>query len=347
MALPLLATAGLKGLGSLASGLIGSNAKKKAEEAQRAALAKYVQDMQNNALSPEDYVADYEQLNAADLEFYDPQMEVAEQMGDTELANITLDPTFKQAQMDALAAMTRRGQEGLTIEEEVARNEIMNAAGAANQGAQGAVLQQAARQGRLGAGDTLAAQMAAAGSAYSGAAQEAQNLAAQRDRRAMEAVLQSGNMAGNIRGQDYSEAANVAQARDSINQFNTKYRADANTRNVGATNRAGEGRAGVLRNVTTGNLDLRNKQADQLVGGRGKAADYQNVISRTKYDAASGEADRSRTGADNTSKAISGGINTGIDILNKTNLFGDSEPTENKDLTKKVQSSTNPYGVRS
>ncbi len=333
-------------LGGIAGGITGLFGANKQKQLEQEALANYIKSLEEqNVLSAEDYVADYEQLDPELLDFYDPVEEQAIQMGDTARAGITLDPAFKQAQMDALGALTRRGEEGLTLEEEAARNEIVNSAGVANRGAQDAIMQQAARQGRLSGGDMLNAQMNAAGGAYDRASREASDLAVQRDNRALQAVLGGGEFATSLRNQDYGEQSDTANARDTIAQFNANLSSGANQRNVAATNQAGETQASALRDVTKGNLGIRNTQADQLVQGKVSSTAAQNAKAMDIANAQRGGANKSAAQAGQAGQNIGkmiGGLTTEKNLGAIGSLFGgnDIKAKENEELTKKLQKSS-------
>ena len=63
------------------------------------------------------------------------------------------------------------------------------------------------------------------------------DIAANAQKRSLEAIMNSGNMGGAIRGQDYSEAAAKAAAADKINQFNAQNRMQAGMYNNDIANK--------------------------------------------------------------------------------------------------------------
>lgn len=308
----------IPGVGSLAGGVLGGiagffggNKQKKLEEE---ALRRYNKTLLESQLTPEDYISAYEELNPEDLQFYDPKLEQSIQLGDTAMAGITLDPAFKQAQMEALASLSRRGQEGLTLSEEAARDELVGAANVANKGAQGAIMQQAARQGRLNAGDTLAAQLSAAGGTYGRAAQEAADLAKQRDERAMQAILNSGQFASNLRSQEYGEKSDVAKARDIINQYNANLASGTQQRNVAAQTLAAQNKSNLQNQATIGNLGLRNLKADQLVKGKQAVQQDTRNIAKSQYGGSMNQAQYAGQQGENIGNMITK-VGTGVGNL--------------------------------
>lgn len=255
-------------IGGSLGGMLDGDPNKKANAAKLEALRRQEQAYRDQImLNPEDYVADYQEIDPELLSYYTPEMEAAEQVGDTALAGIQTDPALKQQQMQALSKLAARADQGLTLGDLAARNELMDSAGQANRGAQEAVLQSMARRGQLGGGQELAARMAAAQGSYGDSAKEMQALAAARENNALQAALQSGNLAGSMRDQDYGEQATAAKARDAIAQFNLNQRANVQQRNVGSKNEAAQGSADLRNQAYTTNLGLTNKQADQRVSG--------------------------------------------------------------------------------
>jgi hypothetical protein len=318
----------IPGLVSAGSGLVGGLVDlfsgQSAERQRQQADAETIKALQNMArLDPEDYVADYQDINLADLEFAEAPTEESIQLGDTAMAGIQLDPSYKQAQMEALAALQRRGEQGLTLEEEAARNEIVGAAGIANRGAQEAIMQQAARQGRLSGGDALAAQLATAGQSYDSAARQAAELAASRENRALQAALGAGEFAGNVRSQEFGEQSDVARAKDAIASFNARMKEGQQQRNVDRQYGAAQQKAAGRTQAKLQNLAQRNTQADQQVQGRIGSNAQQRQMQASIADVKSGAGQRAadRTAAQGASigNMISGLGSTAADLYTDYN----------------------------
>lgn len=285
-------------VGGALGGIADGDPNKKAKQAQMDALKRQEQAYLNQIfLNPEDYVVDYEKVNADELAYYRPELEVAEQLGDTELAKIQLDPAYKQAQMQALARLNQRAEQGLTVEEEAARNNIMRNLEASNRGAQEAVVQSMARRGQLGSGTELAARMGASQGEYSEAARQAENLISERNKRALQAALESGNLAGNLRQQEYGEKTDLAKARDAMAEFNLRQRAGVQQRNVGEKNVAGKSAADLRNDAYYKNLGMTNTQAQQRVAGLKDTTAARNTANLNAVGAA---VDTSRTGLEHS-----------------------------------------------
>lgn len=265
-------------IGGVAGGLMGAfGGGESPEEAQRRALKKYLEKIRGLEVgSEQDFVTDYEEIDANQLQYMTPELEAAILAGDTELANIQTDPSLRQAQVDALTKMTRMGEQGLTIEEEAAQNALERDLGTANRGNQEAVLQGMARRGQLGGGAELSARLAGAQNAFENAAKQAEANAVNRNNRQLQATLQAGNMAGNLDAADYGKAKNVADARDAISRFNVGQQSGVQTRNVGNKNTAQLGNNQLKNTAYTSNVDLRNREAADRTAARLKAMEARN-----------------------------------------------------------------------
>lgn len=167
-----------------------------------------------------------------------PYLEQAQQMGPTAYEDINIDPRLKQAQMNALDTLSKMGETGLTSADMAALNQSRRAVAGDAQSRQKAIMQSMQERGAGGSGVELAAQLAAAQGQADRGSQEADRLAQMAQERMLQAVAQAGTLGGNIRGQDFSEAERLAQAKDQIAQFNTQQSAAVQSRNIAAQNAA-------------------------------------------------------------------------------------------------------------
>lgn len=192
-----------------------------------------------------------------------PDLETATQMGPSALEGISVDPRLREAQMNALARLEEIGAGGgMTAQDRLKLAQIRDEQTADLRGATGAIEQQMAARGLSGGVSELVSKQIAAQSAANRAAQEGMNLKAQAEQRALDAIMQSGQLGGQIRGQEFGEQERVAQAKDLINKFNTQALADAKTRNVAARNQAQAWNAQTAQNTANMNVEGRN-QAQQ------------------------------------------------------------------------------------
>ena len=251
---------GLVGGGlSLAGGLLGSNEaskdRKAAEEARRQALDLFrrielpnIEDQKLN-LETLDYVGDY-----------NPLLEQAINLQDTELASMSEDPVLRQLQMESIDQTQQRALEGMTPEDEAALRQVRrNAAGEA-QAMQGQILQEMAARGQGGSGAELIARLQAQQAATDRMSQEGDREAQMRQQMRAQAANQLGNMAGQLRSQDFSQDARIAEAKDAVNRFNTQNQINRQQRNVGSQNQAQMSNLDRLQAIKNQNAAIRNQQ---------------------------------------------------------------------------------------
>ncbi len=182
-----------------------------------------------------------------------------QQQGATEFGGIQEDPRLRQMQMQALGQMQGISQAG---GRDAQFNQGMNQAaqaGARQEQSQRAALQQAALQrGQYGGGQQFAQQLQAQQSGADRAGNQGFDTAAAAQQRALAAMQGYGQGAGQLRGQDYSQAAQKAQAQDIINSANTRGTNQQNQQNFqntmglqgaryGAANAAGNRMSGNAR----------------------------------------------------------------------------------------------------
>jgi len=206
-----------------------------------------------------------------------PQLEqaTAQEVGSTELGNITTDGVGRGAQVSALERLASFADGGFSPEDAMEQRRAMDAAGgvAARQAAAGE--QMASSRGLLRSGLSQALGQQAAQAGAQTASDTAAQLAAQRRQRQLQAIGMLGSQGGALRGADYGEQADRATAQDAINRFNANMRQsaldqrnrnamaqyDANMRLKGARNNA----RGDLANYYTGRGE-QNRQTAQDIG---------------------------------------------------------------------------------
>lgn len=200
-----------------------------------------------------------------------------------------VDPTMRSTQLAALRSlMETAGQGGFDAQSQAALMQAQGQAAQQQRAQQGALRQDFAARGRAGGGTELA--LRAAGQQQSANANAMAGVQAAADARARAlAALQSGaSLAGQVRGTDYAQAADVAGARDRIAEYNSRnsqavagrnidrrYQADQQTYN----NRLGRAdrQAGAMRDQSSYLMDQerRRREMGQGLGsavGRGAGA---------------------------------------------------------------------------
>jgi hypothetical protein len=173
------------------------------------------------------------------------------------LDKFTSDPRLREAQMRSLDYLTKVGTEGgLTAEDRARQNQINNRNATEARGAREAGAQRMQARGMGGSGMSALQSMLADESAATQNYLGGTEVAANAERRALDAMSKAGEMGGSIRTQDFSEAERKAAASDAINRFNTQAKNIGEAANVDARNRAREG----ARSMYDTNYDERLKK---------------------------------------------------------------------------------------
>lgn len=165
-----------------------------------------------------------------------PELEraVAEQLGPSEAGKVFADPALKDAQMHALSKMQEMEQGGgFTLEDKAALNQIQNQLARKESAGRGAITENMAARGVGGGGAELAMQLSNQQGSAERANQAGMDIAGQAQRRYFDSILARGRMAGDMRGQDFSERSRAAEARDAMNRYNADARSRANYHNLG------------------------------------------------------------------------------------------------------------------
>lgn len=157
----------------------------------------------------------------------------------SEFLNIEEDPTVRKAQLGSLAKLQGIvDADGLDAQGKADIAEIVNSMNTANKGNRGAIIQNAAARGVGGSGLELASQLTASQDASTNASQQGMDAAALAEKRALEAIMATGQLSGQIRGQDYTKASDKAAAMDAIERFNVQNKNTIGMANVNARNTA-------------------------------------------------------------------------------------------------------------
>lgn len=216
----------------------------------------------------------------------DPRLATAFQQASSAMNNIQTDPGLKQAQQSALSSLENIGnQGGHTLAQDAYLNQNQQQVNAENAGRQGAIVQQFAARGMGQQG----------GLALSALEQNNQNMtqnenqaslgaAAQAQQNALQALQGAGTMAGQQQQQQFNQQASVAQAQNSINQFNTQMNQGVENANVNAQNQAQTYNTQNAQNIANQNTQLGNYQQQynkQLLQNQ-----YQNQLQKAQGAAA-------------------------------------------------------------
>ncbi len=225
-----------------------------------------------------DYLGDLdaEQIASGGDITYNPlqaKMAQASSMGPTAMEQVSVDPRLAQQQMASLASLQEIVDGGgLNAMDKANLAKIQTQTATADRGRRDAIRQNMSSRGMGGSGMDLLAQLQSSQGASDQAAQESLDVAGMAEQRSLQAMMQSGQLAGNIRNQSHGEQSQLAQARDAISQFNTQNRNQFNLTNTGAANSMAQFNAGNKLATDTGNRDNAQQvamyNADQRQGAK-------------------------------------------------------------------------------
>jgi len=175
------------------------------------------------------------------------------------LKDISVDPRFKSAQVNALEQLQTIGNEGgLTATDKARMQDIFDAQNVEERGSREAIEQNARERGIGGSDITIASKLIANQEAANRAARQGMDVAALAEQRALEAIQAAGNMGGQMDEREFAQQAEIAAAQDAINQFNTANRQQVAATNVGARNDAQRINLGEKQRVSDVNTSMEN-----------------------------------------------------------------------------------------
>lgn len=304
-------------LGGLASGLAGGLI----GAAERSSANKQSLDLINQSISDLEAIGiPSVQAQQLVLEKYKsagqltPQMEDAIKQQNSEMQGISLSPETKEVQMNALAELQRIGDSGgMRLTDQAVAEGALGRIQAQERGSRDAITQDLREKGRYGSGDELAMKLANQQNAAQNANQVGLGLAGQAQQNALQSIMQAGQLGGNIRQQDYSQAADKARAQDAINQFNAQNSQNVAMRNAAAANNAQLWNLQNQQGILNANTGLSNSEQQYNKGLLQQQFNNQMQKQGAKSNARAGQATQIQNYG-NQQGAMWGGIG---DTLNK------------------------------
>lgn len=206
-----------------------------------------------------------------------PELETAVNLGPSAMAGISTDPSLRQAQLSALRKLQGIGDaNGMDAQFMADAARVESDVNSNLQGQQGAIMQNLATRGLSGGGSELVARNLAAQGAANRHSQSALDLKAQAEKRALEAIMNGGQLGGQIQAQDFSQQSAKAQAADAISRFNAQNQQNVNSNNVGYKNNAQQINAQNQQSIANQNTGLRNDA--QLKNNSLSQQEYENEL---------------------------------------------------------------------
>lgn len=152
--------------------------------------------------------------------------QLVQTLGPSEAGAVTSDPRLGAAQDQSLAALQNVASSGgLTASDKAVLNRTTNKAARVGASANADIINSMRARGVGGSGAEFAMRQANAASAADRANQSGLDVAGMAQDRALNAMIQGGNLAGDMRRQGFDEKFRAAQARDMINEYNARARA--------------------------------------------------------------------------------------------------------------------------
>lgn len=209
-----------------------------------------------------------------------PELEQDIMQGRSEMEGISTDPRLKDAQMSALDELRRVGEGGgMRLTDKANLESTLSDIDQQERGSREAILADKAQRGPVTGGDALAAQLLNQQGAAQRKREEGLRVAGNAEDAALQAILQSGQLAGSMQGQEFSQKADVAKAQDLINQMNTEAQRGVQERNIQSKNAAAATNLQQKQNLANSNVDLTNAQEQ-----------YNKSLGQKRYDMELGKA---------------------------------------------------------
>jgi len=245
----------------------------------------------------------------------DPETEKTINMNVSKVAGIQEDSKLKDAQMSSLELLSQRANTGLNPEDMAALNKIRDQLARDQNAKQQQIVQNYQMRGMGGSGAELAAALSAEQSGANQASQQGDQLAAMASQNALQAAMQSGQLGGSIRSQDFDVSKTKAGAEDEMNRFNIQNQLGQQQRNVAAKNQAQQFNLQNEQNLMNANTQQANTETQRQ--NQAKRDFYTDKMNRASAlgNALNGQANQLNNQASATGQMWSGvgsGIATGI-----------------------------------
>lgn len=253
-----------------------------------------------------------------------PEIEQAINQKGSELSKIQLDPQTKEKQLRALSSLEDLGYSGgLGFEDRADLQSANSEAATRERGERGALMDRMERRGVGGTGMEMAAALSGQQAAANRYSQNSLNAVAMRKKRALEAIMGAGDLAGKMEDREYGQKSATARAEDAINEFNTRNMQSVQSRNIASRNAAAAENLRRRQHVADSNVDMGNKEHTYNKGLIQQQFDNQARLASGKANAYNGVADASAANADrtaNTWAGIGSGIGSGLSRIGAANM---------------------------
>lgn len=242
-----------------------------------------LQDLNLEELTPEQY----SWLGDLQLEGISGVPDIGYQDIDTRNWEFQNDPALRERQMNSLGALDEIVEGGgFTLADKANLSRMQNEAAQGDRGRRDAIMQNMQARGMGGSGMELLAQLQSSQAATDRSSQAGMDQAGMAQQRALDAIMNQGAMAGNLRSQDFGENAQRAQALDAIAKFNAQNKLSNNQFNANKNLQTQQFNSGVGNQAATANWQGKQGLANQNVDTRNQAQIHNKfTIPTTQYDA--------------------------------------------------------------
>ena len=223
--------------GPVIGGVLGASSASKARKQAAAAAAAAYAELSKVGMPP-DLSKEVILKQFQEMGMLTPELEQEINLQASQVAQIEEDPALRTAQMEALNTLGGVSRGGLRAEDRTAYNELRAKTQQDAEAKRQQLMQSMQARGMGGSGAELMMQLQNQQASADTASAGADTLASEASKRALEALMQKSNVAGNIRSQDMSAAELKAKAIDDRNQFLYQNSVNRQSANVGAKNTA-------------------------------------------------------------------------------------------------------------
>jgi hypothetical protein len=297
-------------LGPVIGGLIGQQQSAADRQAAQAASAAALADI-NAVGAPPDQAGAILLQHFQSAGLYTPGMENTISAGIAQASQTNTNTVGRQAQVGALGQMQQAANTGYTAVDRAALNNIMQQAGAANQGMQQSAAQTAASQGEGGSGAQLAAQLSSADAAGASASSNSLQQAAQAQQARMAALGQVAQQGSNLNASDFSQAQAKANAADRFTQFDVQNALGVQQQNTSAQNQGQLYNLSNNQQISSANTQLANAETARELAAAQTNWQEQMSQAQAQANAETGNA-QANTGYANQIAGQYSGIGSGI-----------------------------------
>lgn len=189
-----------------------------------------------------------------------PELQQAISQDKSQLSNISTDPRLAQAQMTALAKLQQLGVGGLQPQDLAALNKVQSDTSQAERAREASTIQEMQQRGAGGSGAELAARLGSSQAAANRQQQAGLDVSGQASERALQSILNAGNLGGQMQQTQFNQEAQQATAQDAINRWNAANAQSVGNTNVSAKNQAQIANLSSKQAIANANAELAAKQ---------------------------------------------------------------------------------------